>query len=156
MMQRGMKLLAVGLVAVLVAGCGQGVKEKVGTVMGAGLGGLAGSFIGDGRGQLVAIAVGTLLGSMAGNEIGKSLGKADRLAMATAQHEALENGRSGSGMAWNNPDSGNGGVIVPKPAYQDGSGSYCREFWQTITVAGEKQQGYGTACRQPDGSWRLS
>ena len=156
MMQFGMKLLALGMVAVLVSGCAEGVKEKVGTVVGAGLGGLAGSFIGDGRGQLVAIAVGTLLGSMAGNEIGKSLGKADRLAMATAQHEALENGPSGSGMAWNNADSGNGGVIVPKAAYQDGSGSYCREFWQTITVAGEKQQGYGTACRQPDGSWRLS
>lgn len=36
-----MKLLALGLVAVLVAGCGEGVKEKVGTVVGAGPGGLA-------------------------------------------------------------------------------------------------------------------
>ena len=156
MKQQGMKLLALGLVAVLVAGCGQGVKEKVGTVVGAGLGGLAGSFIGDGRGQLVAIAVGTLLGSMAGSEIGRSLDRADRLAMAQAQQQALENGQSGSETAWNNPDSGNSGVIVPEPAFQDGTGTYCREFWQTITVAGEKQQGYGTACRQPDGSWKLS
>ena len=152
----GMKLLALGLVAVLVAGCGAGVKEKVGTVVGAGLGGLAGSFIGDGRGQLVAIAVGTLLGTMAGSEIGKSLDKADRLAMAQAQHESLENGPSGSSTAWRNPDSGNSGEFVPKPAYQDDSGMYCREYWQTVTVAGEKQRGYGVACRQPDGTWKLS
>ena len=26
---------------------------------------------------------------------------------------------------------------------------------QTITVGGEVQQGYGTACRQPDGTWKI-
>ena len=50
-----MRLLAVILSAVLMAGCGQIAKEEVGAVIGAGLGGLAGSFIGDGGGQLVAV-----------------------------------------------------------------------------------------------------
>jgi hypothetical protein len=30
-----------------------------------------------------------------------------------------------------------------------------REFITTITVGGEQQQGYGTACRQPDGTWQI-
>ena len=39
--------------------------------------------------------------------------------------------------------------------YQNQSGQYCREFTQTIQVGGESQQGHGTACRQPDGSWKI-
>ena len=31
----------------------------------------------------------------------------------------------------------------------------CREFQQTIVVNGEQQQGYGKACRQPDGTWKI-
>ncbi len=33
---------------------------------------------------------------------------------------------------------------------------YCREFQQTITIGGEKQEGFGVACQEPDGSWRLA
>lgn len=32
---------------------------------------------------------------------------------------------------------------------------YCREYTETVTVAGKKQQGYGTACMQEDGSWKV-
>ena len=31
----------------------------------------------------------------------------------------------------------------------------CRELTQTITVGGQAVQATGTACRQPDGSWRI-
>jgi hypothetical protein len=31
----------------------------------------------------------------------------------------------------------------------------CREFQQTITVGGQTQEAYGTACRQSDGSWKI-
>ena len=151
------KKVAVLFATAMPAGCGADIaKEEVGALVGASLGGLAGSFIGDGAGQLAAAAVGTMVGAVMGAEVGKSRDRADRLALAEAQHEALEYGKSGSETAWNNPDSGTRGVIVPKPAYEDGSGRQCREYWQTITVAGEKQQGYGTACRQPEGSWKLS
>ena len=39
--------------------------------------------------------------------------------------------------------------------YKTESGQYCREYQQTITVGGKTEQGYGRACRQPDGSWRI-
>lgn len=35
------------------------------------------------------------------------------------------------------------------------TGRYCREFLQEVIVGGKKEQAYGTACRQPDGSWEV-
>lgn len=35
------------------------------------------------------------------------------------------------------------------------AGRYCREFQHEITIGGRKEQSYGTACRQPDGSWEI-
>jgi len=32
---------------------------------------------------------------------------------------------------------------------------YCREYTQTLKIANTVQKAYGTACRQPDGSWQL-
>ena len=41
------------------------------------------------------------------------------------------------------------------PAYQDGSGQTCREYQTTVQVDGQWQPSYGTACLQPDGTWRM-
>ena len=155
MSKKVMKVLGITLALLMLAGCGI-PKEDIGAVVGAGLGGLAGSFIGDGGGQLVAVGVGTLLGAFMGSEIGKSLDRADRLALAHAQHDALEYGKSGSTNTWSNPDSGNSGEFVPHPAVRQEDGTYCREFSQTITVGGKMEAAYGTACRERDGTWRLS
>ena len=35
------------------------------------------------------------------------------------------------------------------------AGRYCREFQQKVTVGGQTQEAYGTACMQPDGSWEI-
>lgn len=35
------------------------------------------------------------------------------------------------------------------------SGRYCREFVQQVTIGGRSEQAYGTACRNPDGSWEV-
>ena len=156
MKKQVMNRLAVMLAAAMLVGCGQVAKEEAGALIGAGLGGLAGSFIGDGGGKLVAVGVGTMLGAIIGGETGKSLDRADKLAMAGAQHDALEYGASGSTTAWQNPDSGNSGEVVPQPAFRRADGTFCREFQQTIIVGAEMVSAYGTACRQPDGTWKLS
>ncbi len=31
----------------------------------------------------------------------------------------------------------------------------CRQYQTTIQVNGQPQQSYGTACQQPDGTWRI-
>jgi hypothetical protein len=39
---------------------------------------------------------------------------------------------------------------VPAPAQQD-----CREFNTSVAIGGQQQPAYGTACLQPDGSWKI-
>ncbi|RMF16633.1 MAG: glycine zipper 2TM domain-containing protein [Alphaproteobacteria bacterium] len=145
--------------ATLLAACtstGQGEKEAGGTILGGALGGLLGAEIGGhGTGKVVGAALGTFLGAAIGNEIGKSLDRADRLALEQAQYRALENTPSGERSEWVNPDTGHHGWVEPQPAYQNEEGRYCREFTQKIFVGGQEVTGYGTACRQPDGSWKI-
>ncbi|MCZ6875908.1 MAG: hypothetical protein O7G88_20660 [bacterium] len=39
--------------------------------------------------------------------------------------------------------------------YQIDSGQYCREYQQTVVIGGQEDRAFGTACRQPDGSWQI-
>jgi surface antigen len=151
------KFVPLVLVAFLVGACvdGGGQKQTAGTLLGAGLGALAGSQIGSGRGQLVAVAIGALGGAFLGSEIGKSLDKADLAALDRSTQQALESAPSGQTVSWSNPDSGNYGSVTPEPAIRQASGAYCREYQQTIVVGGQSEQAYGRACRQPDGSWKI-
>ncbi len=150
------QVAALGLVAMLAAGCAdQGAKQNVGTLLGGVGGAVAGSQFGSGKGRLVGVAAGTLLGALLGSEVGKSLDRADQQHLGTANQRAFETARSGTAVTWRNPDSGNYGTVVPQQAYQTNNGEYCREFQQTIHVGGQSQQGYGTACRQPDGTWKI-
>lgn len=151
------RLTCVALVATTLAACSanSGQKATGGTLIGAALGGLAGAQFGHGRGQLAAVAIGSLVGAVAGHGIGQSLDDADRgYAVQTANH-GLESGPAGATSTWRNPDSGHSGTFTPTRTYQESNGSYCREYQQTVTVGGHTETAYGTACRQPDGSWRI-
>jgi len=151
------KFIPLVAIALLLGACveGQGQKQTGGTLLGAGLGALAGSQIGSGRGQLVAVTLGALGGAFLGSEIGKSLDNADRVALGRSTQNALETAPSGQAVSWSNPDSGNYGSVVPEPAIRLSSGEYCREYEQTIIVGGQTEKAYGRACRQPDGSWKI-
>lgn len=43
-------------------------------------------------------------------------------------------------------------AMMPGSARAD---DYCREYTRTVTVGGYSQEAYGTACYEPDGSWRI-
>jgi len=152
------RILAIILILGLVlTGCAPsiGPKETGGTIIGAGAGALLGSQIGSGSGTIVAVAIGTLAGALIGQGVGQSLDRADQLMMQRNAQYALENTRSNVATTWRNPDSGNYGSITPIETYQSSQGQYCREYTQTIVVGGQRQQAYGTACRQADGSWMI-
>jgi len=149
--------IAVILVLVsLVTACvqGQGNKQTVDTLLGAGTGALLGSQLGSGKGKLAFVALGALGGAFLGSEIGKSLDRADRQMAARAQNTALETGRSGTSTAWVNPDSGHSGRVTPRPSYQRASGETCRKYEHEVTIDGRREIMKGTACRQRDGTWR--
>ncbi len=144
--------------ALALAGCNTtqdwGSKQTMGTGIGAVAGGLAGSQMGKGSGRLWATGAGVLLGALLGSEIGSSLDNADRAAMGQAQSRAYS-APIGEKISWNNPNSGNNGTIVAVRDGTSSNGRYCREYQQTIVVGGKSQNGYGTACQQPDGSWEV-
>ena len=153
------KVSAVIMVTALLGACadrGVGQKEGFGTAIGAGLGALAGSQIGGGKGKMAAVAIGTLLGAFAGNEIGKSLDKADQIALEGAGEQA-RTAPIGKTIDWSNPKSGNSGTVTPiREGRHTGSGNYCREFKQTVTIDGRTNEAFGVVCRQPDGSWKIT
>lgn len=159
-MKKTKKTLYSGLLAATLAlgGCaadGSNQNETLGTLIGAGLGAWAGSSIGSGDGQIVATAAGTMLGATLGNQLGRSMDELDRMKAREAQQYAYS-APIGETIVWNNPDSGNYGNVTPvRDGYAGSSGKYCREFQTEVTVGGERQDGYGTACRQEDGSWKI-
>ncbi|MBL6945455.1 MAG: glycine zipper 2TM domain-containing protein [Rhodospirillales bacterium] len=150
------KILAVMLSIFLVGACSSfqdRPNQTAGGVLGAVAGGLIGAQFGSGSGQLAATALGTLAGAWAGSEIGRSMDEKDRQYSGQAHQQALASGQT---IRWNNPDSGNYGTVQPGRSGTHGSsGAYCREFQTTIVVDGEREQAYGTACQQPNGSWRI-
>lgn len=150
-----------------VSGCAtnQGPQEQAGMVIGGIVGGVLGSEIGGGGGgygrghhgyygrnpaPTAAIIAGTLAGAMIGGAIGRSMDETDRLRTAAS----LETVRTGVPSTWRNPDTGNQYVVTPTKTYESASGP-CREYTIDAVIGGKKQKVYGTACRQPDGSWKI-
>jgi surface antigen len=149
------RIALVAVTALALAACTQGREtEELGTILG-GVGGAAiGSQIGGGSGRIIAAAAGTLLGAFAGRELGKSLDKADAAAAQKAQDRA-HTAPVGQQITWSNPETGHSGTVTPTRQGTDQGGNQCREYQSTVTIGGKTEQAYGTACRQPDGSWKV-
>ena len=130
-------------------------KSDIGTGLGAIGGAVAGAQFGKGNGRIVTSVLGGLLGAGIGNAVGSSLDRADMTYYQQTQQKALETAPAGQSLPWSNPQSGHSGVVIPAAPFKNDSGQYCREFQNKITVGGKTQSGYGTACRQPDGSWQI-
>lgn len=154
-------VLTLGLGGLPLAGEAQAQCDNTGTIVGglggAALGGLLGSKIGgkSTTGQVAGIGGGVLLGGLLGGAAGRYLTCDDQRQMQQTSHHALETQPSGMQTGWRNPDSGAYGTVTPTRTYQQANGQYCREFEQTLMVNGQNERGYGTACRQPDGTWRI-
>ncbi|NRA74278.1 MAG: glycine zipper 2TM domain-containing protein [Rickettsiales bacterium] len=129
-------------------------KQQTGGLLGAAAGAAIGSQFGKGSGRAVGAGIGALIGGLAGSQIGKYMDEKDKMKMQLATQRSLEKSRTGKTSTWRNPDSGHSGTVTPTKTFQS-NGRYCREFQQTITVGGKTEKGYGTACRQPDGSWQI-
>jgi surface antigen len=134
------------------AGVQDNPKAVLGALGGAALGGGIAALAGGGTGAIVGATLG---GALLGGFIGNRLDARDKQMASQAAQKAFESSQSGQPSVWNNPDTGNSGSITPTKTYQLANGTYCREYKQTITVGGEQHQAYGTACRQPDGTWKI-
>jgi surface antigen len=146
------KFLAISVIAaMLLPGCAdQGPHEQAGTVIGGVLGGVLGSQVGGGSGRTAAIIAGSLIGGFIGGSVGRSMDDNDRRKVA----ETLEGVRTGVPATWRNPDTGVHYSVTPTRTYE-AAGGPCREFTTEAIVGGKRETVYGTACRQPDGSWKV-
>ena len=146
-------IIAMFMLPAAVAACGPGNKQGTGTIVGAVAGGAAGAAIGGSKNRIPGVAIGAVVGGIVGNQIGASLDEEDRRMAAAAEYQALEQGQPGAATPWSNPQSQHRGQIVPGKYYQQ-NGQYFRSYTHTIYISGEPQTARGTACRQPDGTWR--
>jgi surface antigen len=146
-------IIALGAAGLALSGCATGPKQGFGQVAGGVTGALIGSQFGSGSGKLAATALGAVVGTMIGGEIGRQLDEADQRALYDAQYKALEYGNPGTPVGWKNANSGHYGEIVPGPGYKVNAYD-CRDYTHTIYISGQPQVARGTACRQPDGTWK--
>jgi surface antigen len=131
--------------------CDRGLvsSEVIGGVLGGAVGGVAGSQVGKGTGKTAATIGGAIVGVLVGAAIGRSMDDVDQNCVGRALEYAPDRQR----IKWTN-DAGYEYGLVPLRTFQN-NGLYCREYQAVATVGGKPQQVYGTACRQPDGAWKI-
>lgn len=149
------KIISLSLAAVLAVGTLAGcqtppTQEQTGAAVGGILGGVLGSQVGKGKGRTAAIIAGTIAGAYIGGAVGRSMDETDRL----KANQALETSRTYQPTSWTNPDTHASYTVTPTRTYQASSGDYCREYTTEAIIGGKRETVYGTACRQPDGSWQ--
>jgi len=143
------------LMIVLLTGCAEmsgNPKTAIGGLGGATVGGLIAGAAGGGS---AGIAAGVIGGGLLGGLFGNLLDERDRRLATQTTHHALETMPGGGTTSCNNPDNGHAGTVTPIRTYQTTTGGNCREYQTTMTIDGRLERSYGTACRQPDGSWRV-
>ena len=122
-------------------------------IVGGVAGGIIGNQIGKGSGNVLATVAGAVIGGIVGSEIGNSMDQQDRQLAERAEFAALEEGESDRPRRWRNPDNGRYGDVVPSRPYKR-SAMDCRDYTHTIYIDGRPRTMRGTACRNPDGTWR--
>ena len=101
-------------------------------------------------------AADSIAGTLAGGDFGKRLGSrfddTARQAAASAERRALADNAPAD---WSDPRSGTSGRVRPLRSFTDAAGRECREYSQTVNIAGRSQSDTGIACLQSAGNWSL-
>jgi surface antigen len=176
------KLLLKAILATILVCAGAfpaaaGEDSLIGTVVGAGLGGWAGSSIGRGTGRLAATGAGVFLGGALGNSIGSSMDRANGgyggYAYASPYYDQPTVYEPNYVAPYAPPPPSvvylqpevvykqadnvyvSGGYVGDYDATPDADTHFCREYTQETRINGTIQESYGTACLQPDGTWKI-
>ncbi len=121
-------------------------------------GALGGAFIGSKfggsstGGKIAGGMIGAFAGGLIGNKVGKRLDARAQERMNKTALYTLNNGSIGQDYGWESENT-RGSFMVTRDYNRNNR--YCREFTQKIYIDGKQQNGYGTACRQPDGFWQI-
>lgn len=126
-------------------------REKVATVVGGIIGGVVGSRVGDDDNRVIATIIGAAAGALIGNKIGSRLDDADRSCFG----HALEVGRPGQVVTWENEQTGVK-YQMALGSKDAGGRNACRDF--TLLGISGKKKSYrrGTACQDNPGTWKIN
>ena len=127
-------------------------RVVLGGVLGGATGAVLGSTVDRDDGRSAAIVGGTIIGVLAGGAIGQYMDSVDQNCIG----QTLEHSPDGRSIAWRNPDNGGAYQVTPKATFQTGEGRTCRDYVTEVWIDDQQQQAHGTACRQPDGSWKVT
>ena len=157
-------ILCGALAASLLLGASGAARAQDNTLTGALLGGAAGAGVGyafgKGKGAAIGGVTGLALGALAGN----SIDRRREPPPAQAYYGAPPGYYAAPPPGYYYAPVPAYGAPVPAyapppmaaaPAQQGYSTANCREYSSTITIDGQDQRSYGTACLQADGSWRI-
>lgn len=122
-----------------------------GRIIGALLGGAAGTQFGKGRGRVVAVVGGAIIGAVIGGEVGRSMQQSDH----NQANRILEQSPTGQAIRWNNPDTGRGYKMTPTRTYRDSTNRPCRDYTSWVFVDGYEEKVTGRACRMSSGRWKI-
>lgn len=140
------------LVRLPTVGVGFCDRQKLGTVLGGLAGAAAGSQVGKGDGRILATLTGTILGALVGGTIGRNLDEIDQNCLG----QTLERAPTGKDVIWRNADQRSEYQARPTRTFQSNTGQYCRDYQIKVVIDGKTENAVGSACRQPDGSWKRS
>jgi surface antigen len=129
-------------------------NSGTGAALGAAAGGTAGAIIGattsHGPHQWAATAGGAILGLLLGGTAGHAVDTLDQSCAA----QAVAYGPVGQPVGWASPTYGTQYQVTPVRQFAV-NGTTCRDYTANAAIDGRWQQVRGTACLQPDGSWRM-
>lgn len=130
------------------------------TILGTGIGAAVGGFLGSemagrGPGQFLATGLGAAVGGTIGNSIGRDIDEDSAYRYRHGGRHYVTD-ESPSVVYYHAYTPNYVAPPAPPPTYVDqNEGTYCRPYSQQIVIDGEEQESYGTACLQPDGTWRI-
>jgi surface antigen len=100
--------------------------------------------------------MGVAVGGLVGNSIGHTMDEENSRSVGSGTATSTSIYSDPSPIAYNSYAPNYVAPPTPPPIYvNQQSGAYCREYSQEIRIDGQIQESYGTACLQPDGSWRV-
>jgi surface antigen len=125
-------------------------RERVGTALGAVVGGAIGAAVSDDDDRLVAVLLGATIGAVIGREIGDEMDDRD-LACFGHSLELIEDGRR---VTWDGGRNGLAYTLAPDGRFER-DGRVCRHFTLLRQSDGRQVTKSGSACRYGEGDWRM-
>lgn len=127
-------------------------RDRVGTALGAVVGGAIGAAVSDGddSDRLIAILAGAAIGAVIGHEIGDNMDDRDRACFGHSL-ELLEDGRNAR---WDGSRRGMFYMLSPDGRFER-DGRVCRHFTLLREYDGRQIVKRGNACRYGEGDWRM-